>query len=258
MRKILIAGNWKMYKTVEESVAFAKRLKTELPRLDGVDVAVCPPFTSLAPVSEILSGSPIQLGAQDLHWEVEGAFTGEVSAKMLKSVGCALVIIGHSERRAYFSETNAVIAQKLRGALDAGLIPIVCLGERLEEREKGATFEVVSSHLSILKDLGKEEAKQVVIAYEPVWAIGTGKTATPAQAEEVHAFIRKRLREFFGAELSESTRILYGGSVKPDNSEALVKEPDIDGALVGGASLDVASFVNIVKGASLKVKVGVK
>ena len=256
-RKILIAGNWKMYKTAEESVRFVKSLLAQLSMPLLIDVVVCPPFPSLAPVSEILKGSPIGLGAQDLHWENEGAFTGEVSPKMLKAAGCHYVIIGHSERRAYFSETHAVIQQKLRAALREKLLPIVCIGERLKEREKGATFDVVSDHLSILKALDKEEAERVIIAYEPVWAIGTGKTATPEQAQEVHAFIRKRFQEFHGEPLAKSLRVLYGGSVKPENIEALLDESDIDGALVGGASLEPASFLKIVAGGLSKMNVRV-
>ncbi|MBI4436626.1 MAG: triose-phosphate isomerase [Candidatus Omnitrophica bacterium] len=258
MRKILIAGNWKMYKTVEESVAFAKRLRQELPETEGITVAICPPFTSLSSVSEILRGSQIALGAQDVHFEEEGAFTGEVSPKMLVAAGCRYVIIGHSERRAYFSETNALIHQKLRASLRSGLTPILCVGERLEEREKGKTFEVVENHMSVLKGIEKEEVKKVVMAYEPVWAIGTGKTATPAQAQEVHVVLRKLLQTFYDAEVSQSTRILYGGSVKPENSEALVREADIDGALVGGASLEVPSFIKIIQGAQSKIKSGVQ
>ena len=258
MRRILIAGNWKMYKTVEESVAFAKRLRQELPKTDGIEVAICPPFTALASVAEVLRASEIGLGAQDVHFEEEGAFTGEVSPKMLKNTGCRYVLIGHSERRAYFSETNALIHQKLRAALRGGLTPVLCVGERLEEREKGKTTEVVENHMSVLKGIEKEEAKKVVIAYEPVWAIGTGKTATPAQAQEVHLYIRKLLQALYGGEMANATRILYGGSVKPENSEALVREPDIDGALVGGASLDVASFIKIIQGAQPKIKVGLQ
>jgi len=258
MRRVLIAGNWKMYKTVEESVAFAKRLRQELPKTDGVDVAICPPFTALASVAEVLRGSEIGVGAQDVHFEEEGAFTGEVSPRMLKDAGCRYVIIGHSERRAYFSETNALIHQKLRTALRGGLIPILCVGERLEEREKGKTFEVVENHMSVFKGIEKEEAKKGVVAYEPVWAIGTGKTATPEQAQEVHLYIRKLLQTLYGGEMANAARILYGGSVKPENSEALVKEPDIDGALVGGASLDVSSFIKIIQGVQTKIKGGVK
>ena len=254
MRKILIAGNWKMYKTADESVRFVKALRGEVTEPAGIDIVVCPPFTSLAPVGSALSGTSIGLGAQDLHWEEEGAFTGEVSAKMLLAVGCRYVIIGHSERRAYFSETNAVIHQKIRSALRSGLCPIVCVGERLEEREKGRTFEVVANHMSVFKGVEKETAKNVLIAYEPVWAIGTGKTATPEQAQEVHAYIRKLFSDFFG-DLSESVRILYGGSVKPENTASLLDQPDIDGALVGGASLEVNSFVKIVQAGLSRMKV---
>lgn len=258
MRRVLIAGNWKMHKTPRESVDFVKTLLSGLPKPLGIDVALCPPFTSLLSVAEALSGSPVALGAQDLHWEEEGAFTGEVSPKMLKAIGCRYVIIGHSERRIYFSETNAVIHQKLRGAIRHGLSPILCVGERLEEREKNRTFEVVANHLSVFHEIAEREAKNIAIAYEPVWAIGTGKTATPSQAQEVHAWVRHRLRETYGEDFSESLRILYGGSVKPENIEELVREPDIDGALVGGASLDVKSFLRIVEGGLLKMKVRVQ
>jgi len=256
-RKIVIAGNWKMYKTTEESVHFAKTLKSELSKPLGVEVVVCPPFTSLVSVATVLAGSDIRLGAQNLHWEEEGAFTGEVSPKMLKAAGCQYVIIGHSERRAYFSETNAVIHQKLRSALRHGLFPIVCVGERLEEREKGLTFEVVANHMSVFQGIEKEEAKRAIIAYEPVWAIGTGKTATPLQAQEVHATLRKLFRESFGESHAASVRILYGGSVKPENIESLLEEPDIDGALVGGASLDANSFMKIIEGGLSRMKVRV-
>ena len=255
MRKILIAGNWKMYKTAEESVSFVKALQRELTKPLGIEVVVCPPFTSLAPVGTLLSGSSIGLGAQDLHWEEEGAFTGEVSAKMLLAVGCRYVIIGHSERRAYFSETNAVIHQKIQAALRGGLFPIVCVGERLPEREKGLTFEVVANHMSVFQGIEKEAAKNSVIAYEPVWAIGTGKTATPQQAEEVHVHIRKLFGQLFGQPHAESVRILYGGSVKPENIESLLEEPDIDGALVGGAALQVDSFMRIIQGGLSRMKV---
>ena len=257
MRKILIAGNWKMYKTVEEAVRFVKTLKESLPKPLAIDVVVCPPFTSLAPVGQILSGSAIALGAQDLHWEEEGAFTGEVSPKMLKETGCQYVIVGHSERRAYFSETNAVLHQKLQGAIRHGLFPILCIGERLEEREKGRTLEVITNHLSVLEGIEKGSLKKIILAYEPVWAIGTGRNATPAQAEEVHRFIRERLQERYGEELSESVRILYGGSVKLDNIESLLEEPDVDGVLVGGASLEMNSFLKIIEGGLSRMKVRV-
>ncbi|MFH1857971.1 MAG: triose-phosphate isomerase [Candidatus Omnitrophota bacterium] len=253
-RKILIAGNWKMYKTAEDSVRFVKALQSNL-KGTLCDVVVCPPFTSLVPVRAALAGGVIGLGAQNLHWQDEGAFTGEVSPKMLKAAGCAYVIIGHSERRSYFSETNAVIRQKLDAALRHGLFPILCIGERLEERERNRTFDVLSDHLSVFQGLDRKQAESVVIAYEPVWAIGTGRNATPAQAEEVHLFIRKRFKEFYGEDFSKVIRILYGGSVKPDNIASLLLEPDIDGALVGGASLDEESFLKIVAAALERMKV---
>jgi len=257
MRKILIAGNWKMFKTVQESVTFAKALREALAKPVEIDVAVCPPFPSLFPVSEVLSGSVMGVGAQDLHWEEEGAFTGEVSPGMLKAAGCQYTLVGHSERRAYFSETNAVLRQKLKAALRGELIPILCVGERLEEREKNKTFQVIENHLSVFEGLDPKDAAKVVIAYEPVWAIGTGKTATPQQAQEVHAYIRRWVEKSYDATLASNIRILYGGSVKPDNIEALLGESDIDGALVGGASLEVKSFLKIVEGGLSRMKVRV-
>ncbi len=258
MRKILIAGNWKMHKTPEEALSFAASLKSAFPQKPlPIDLVVCPPFPALTSVAEALSGSAIAVGAQNLHWETEGAFTGEVSPAMLKAAGCQYVIVGHSERRAYFSETNAVIRQKLKSALQHGLFPIVCVGERLEEREKNRTLEVIEAHLSVFQGIEKERAKQVIVAYEPVWAIGTGRNATPEQAEEVHAVIRKHFQEMFDRDLAEDLRILYGGSVRPDNIDALLARPDIDGALVGGASLQLGSFQKIVQGGLSRMKVRV-
>lgn len=248
MRIPLIAGNWKMFKTTAEAVALASALVELLKNVDDVEVAVCPPFTTLHAVSKVLASSGIALGAQDLHWEKEGAYTGEVSAPMLLDVGCRYVIVGHSERRQYFSETDGMINKKTRAALEHDLTPIVCVGETLEEREAGRTFEVIEDQVrGSLADLSPEQGRRLVIAYEPVWAIGTGRTATPVEANEAQGFIRTLLASRFGKEISDRIRILYGGSVKPDNIATLMAEPEIDGALVGGASLDAHSFAKIVK-----------
>lgn len=248
MRRPFLAGNWKMYKTVNEALELVAELKIQLQDVKDKDVAVCPPYPSLSAVASVLKNSNIGVGAQNLFWEEEGAFTGEVSAKMLLDVGCKYVIIGHSERRQYFSETNETVNKKVFAALKAGLLPIVCVGEKLEERESGKTFKVIEDHVKNgLKDLTPEQMLKITIAYEPVWAIGTGKTATKEQAQEVHAFIRKLLTEMFGKEVSEAVRIQYGGSVKPENIKELMSQTDIDGVLVGGASLKADSFVKIVK-----------
>ena len=251
MRKIIIAGNWKMNKTVEESITLSNNIKRELFDINNIGIVLCPPFTSLADVHDVTQDSNIDLGAQNMYWENEGAFTGEISPVMLKQLGCKYVIIGHSERRAYFSETNETVNKKVKKALNEGLLPITCVGEKLEEREAGKTFDVVKEHVEKgLIDIKEEEILRTVIAYEPVWAIGTGKTATPKQAEEVHKFIRGILEKKYGKKVSESICIQYGGSVKPDNIEELLNEKDIDGALVGGASLKAESFVSMVKKAS--------
>ncbi len=248
MRKPLIAGNWKMHKTPEEARAFASQLLEELKEEREVEVVVAPPFVSLLPVKEALGNGPIKLAAQNVHWEKEGAFTGEVSPLMLREAGCEYVIVGHSERRGYFGETDEVVNRKVKALLDVGLKPILCVGETLKEREEGKTFEVVEAQVKGgLKDLEAEGGKELVVAYEPVWAIGTGRTATPHQAQEVQAFIRGILKELFGEEVAREIRILYGGSVKPENITELMAEEDIDGALVGGASLKVDSFVKIVR-----------
>ena len=240
-----------MNKTAPEAVLLANGIKRGLFDVGNVEVVLCPPFTSLPDVRDVILDTPISLGAQNMHWEKEGAFTGELSGAMLKKAGCKYVIIGHSERRAYFGETNESVNKKVKAALREGLIPIVCVGEKLEERESGKAFDVVSEHVEKgLQALSESEAVGIVIAYEPVWAIGTGKTASAAQAEEIHKFIRELLAKKYGKNTSESIRIQYGGSVKPDNIESLIKEPDIDGALVGGASLDETSFVGIAKKAS--------
>jgi triosephosphate isomerase len=252
MRKPIIAGNWKMNKTAPESIALANGIKRGLFEIDNIEIVLCPPFTSLSDVKDITQDTNIMLGGQNMHWENEGAFTGEVSPKMLKAFGCRYVIVGHSERRAYFGETNETVNKKVKAALREGLFPIMCVGERLEEREAGKTTDVVSLHVEKgLVNIDKKEISNVVIAYEPVWAIGTGKTATPAQAEEVHKFIRGILTKKYGGEISETIRIQYGGSVKPGNIESLMSEKDIDGALVGGASLKEESFVDMTKKASV-------
>ncbi|MDE1921354.1 MAG: triose-phosphate isomerase [Candidatus Omnitrophica bacterium] len=250
MRKPIIAGNWKLNKTPHEAILLTDELKRELVDVEGVDIVLCPPFIDLADVKEALIDHNIALGAQNLFWEDAGAFTGEISAPMLKDLGVAYVIIGHSERRQYFHETNETVSKRLRAALKHGLNPIVCVGENLAQREANQTFDIIKDHCEgSLKGLSAEEMKKVVLAYEPVWAIGTGKTATPAQAQEVHAFIRQWLAGTFDEGTAGHVRIQYGGSVTPDNIAALMAQPDIDGALVGGASLKAPSFAAIVKGA---------
>jgi len=237
-----------MNTNVEEANALVQDLKMRIKDVTRVEIVVCPPFTSLAVVAEAMKGSQIGLGAQNLYWEKSGAFTGEVSAPMLKSIGCTYVIIGHSERRTYFHETDETVNKKIFAALAEGLKPIVCVGETLAEREQGKTFEVIKRQVTQgLARLSAEQMQTVVIAYEPVWAIGTGKTATPEQAQEVHAFIRKLLMEMFGKTTAEQTRIQYGGSVNASNATTLMRQADIDGALVGGASLKTESFEKIIK-----------
>ncbi len=248
MRKPLIAGNWKLAKTIDESVSTVKELKPLVSDVKDREILVCPVFTSLKAVCEVLKGSNINVGAQDMYWEDKGAFTGEISAPMIKDAGCTHVIIGHSERRQFFHETNETVGKKTIAALKHGLTPIVCIGELLAERESGKTFAVNEKQIREgLGVLSKEQAAKIVIAYEPVWAIGTGKVATPAQAEEVHIYIRKTLAGMFGADVADSTRILYGGSVKPENISDLMSQKNIDGALVGGASLEAVSFAKIIK-----------
>jgi triosephosphate isomerase len=257
MRKTIIAGNWKMYKTIKEAIELSNGIKRELFKLDsqGIDIVLCPPFTALSEVAEVIAESDIALGAQNLYWKDEGAFTGEVSPKMLKETGCAFVIIGHSERRQFFGETNETVNKKIKAALASELTPIVCVGETLKEREAKETFDVLEDHVhNGLDGLNKEDLLKIVIAYEPVWAIGTGKTATPEQAQEVHRYIRDLLGRLYDKETALQIRIQYGGSVKPENISALMQQPDIDGALVGGASLQVASFAEIVKKAAEVIK----
>jgi triosephosphate isomerase len=251
MRKKIIAGNWKMYKDLVESAELVSGLKTKLTSVESdVEVVLCPPFTSLAVVANLLKGSPMKLGAQNMSDQDEGAFTGEISWKMLKSAGCEYVVLGHSERRQYFHESNELINQKAKKALGNGLQPIICVGETLDEREKGITDLVVSTQVKgVLHEIPSTDMSKVVIAYEPVWAIGTGRTATPAQAEEVHMHIRKLLSQLYNWHVADAIVIQYGGSVKPDNAAELMAQPDIDGALVGGACLKAESFAAIVQAA---------
>jgi triosephosphate isomerase len=248
VRKSIIAGNWKMHKTVAEARKLALDVKNSTLNIaGGIDTVLCPPFGALAAVGEVLQGSDVKLGAQNCHWEEKGAFTGEMSPVMLKDLGCAYVIVGHSERRTLFGETDDWVAKKARALLDHGLLPIICVGENLEEREAGTTKDVVRGQLlGSLRGISGEEMLKTVVAYEPIWAIGTGKTATPDQAQEVHAFVRGILIDLHGLEVALRIRIQYGGSVKPDNTAALMAQADIDGALVGGASLDAASFAKIL------------
>ncbi len=249
MRQKIIAGNWKMHKTNPEAVRLVKQLRSRLEKKPArkSKVVIFPPFTALAPVAEELKGSSILLGAQNLFWEEEGAYTGEISAKMIKSTGAKWVIIGHSERRQYFQEDENTVNRKIRIALKNKLKVILCVGEKLEEREENLTKDIVLNQVEWgLKGFTPEELKQIVIAYEPVWAIGTGKTATPEQAQEVHAFIRDILGTLFEEEVGQRMSILYGGSVKPENAEGLLAQPDIDGALVGGACLKADSFHRII------------
>jgi triosephosphate isomerase len=244
-----------MYKTINEATKLVGGLKKELVDFNGVDIILLPAFTALYYVFQAIADSNIQLGAQNLHWEKEGAFTGEISPIMLKDCGCEYVIVGHSERRKYFGETDEVVNKKTKTALNVGLMPIVCIGETLEEREADKTMGVIEAQLSgAFKDFTADEIQGIVVAYEPVWAIGTGKNATPDQAQEVHKFIRGWISSHFSGEIAQELRILYGGSVKPNNIKELMQEQDIDGALVGGASLDVLSFSQIVKGAIAEKK----
>jgi triosephosphate isomerase len=248
MRKPLIVGNWKMYKTSDQAVKLSAALKASLKDFTAADVILCPPFTVLNTAYNVISDTDIQLGAQDLFWEKEGAFTGEISPIMLKDCGCEFVIIGHSERRKYFHETDETINKKIKASLDVGLKPIVCVGETLEEREANKTIEVIKTQLTgCFAGFNIEDMLNVTIAYEPVWAIGTGKNATAAQAQEVHKFIRTWIVEKFSQGVANTIRILYGGSVKPANIKELMNEEDVDGALVGGASLEAASFTDIIK-----------
>ncbi|MFH1691162.1 MAG: triose-phosphate isomerase [Candidatus Omnitrophota bacterium] len=250
MRKKMIAGNWKMNKTTRDAIELANGIKRELSQVSDVSIVVCPPHTALDEVSEVLYESNILLGAQNMHWEDSGAFTGEISSSMLKDLNCSYVILGHSERRQLFHETNEDINKKMKTALKNNLTPILCVGETLEEREKNTTFDVIESQVkNSLNGLTAADITKVVIAYEPVWAIGTGKTATPQQAQEVHAFLRGLLKQIYSQNEAENIIILYGGSVKPSNTKELMSEKDIDGALVGGASLNTKDFCEIVNNA---------
>lgn len=251
MRKKIVAGNWKMHNDLNESKELINGILSGLKNEKyNCEVIVCPPYTSLTEAANLLNGSEVKLGAQNMHFEDKGAFTGEISAGMLKSSGCEYVILGHSERRTIFNEKNDVINKKIKKALSAGLKPIFCIGETLDERESGVTNDVVKTQVvEGLKEISENELKNIVVAYEPVWAIGTGKTATPEQAQEVHAFIRSLIEELYSKEAAEELTIQYGGSVKPDNAAELLGQKDIDGALVGGACLKADSFIGIIKSA---------
>jgi triosephosphate isomerase len=247
MRVPFIAGNWKMFKTVHEAVVFAKELRGLVKDVADVEIVVAPPFTAIHAVAEALRNTNVGVAAQDAYWEREGAFTGEVSAHMIKEAGAEYVIIGHSERRRLFGDTDATVNRKIVAAIAAGLTPIACVGETLEERERNETWSILDRQIKAgLDTLTGENIADLVIAYEPVWAIGTGRTASAVQAEEAHLHIRKRLGQWFGADAADHCHLLYGGSVKPDNIAELIHEPDVDGALIGGASLDVGSFADIV------------
>jgi len=249
-RRMFIAGNWKMFTTPAEAAALVKALKVKVVNIHKTEMAVCPPCTNLSTVAELLKGTAIKLGAQNLFWEEEGAYTGEISAKMLLGAGCEYVIIGHSERRQYFGETDVTVNRRLKRALAAGLLPIVCVGETLAQRQAGETEKVVETQVrGAFAEISPADFAKVVIAYEPVWAIGTGLNATPEQAQEVHTFIRRLLENLYNRELSAGCRIQYGGSVKPANAAELMRQSDVDGALVGGASLQAESFAAIIKAA---------
>ena len=248
MRTPLVMGNWKMHGTLAEARTLATAIRDGLKRPRGVEVVVCPPFTALAAVGEILAGSPIRLGAQNCHWEASGAYTGEVSPAMLAELGCRYVLVGHSERRRELGETDQRISLKVQAALAHGLTPVLCVGETADERRQGLTFTTVEGQLRAGRaGMMPDAVGKIVLAYEPVWAIGTGVNATPAQAAEVHGYLRGLLSELTSKETAQTIRILYGGSVKADNADALAPEPEIDGALVGGASLNAPGFIAIVR-----------
>jgi triosephosphate isomerase len=248
MKKPFIAANWKMNKTVRESIAFAKRLAEEFSESCDRDIVIAPPFTSLYPLHEILDRSPIGMAAQNMYWEEKGAYTGEISAEMIVDAGCEYVIIGHSERRSLFGESNEHTNKKIKTALAFGLRPIFCVGETLTEREAGSTFNIVEKQLKDgLNNILSDDIRRIIVAYEPVWAIGTGRTATAEQAKDVHGFIRKVIGDKLGSKSSEEIAIIYGGSVNRQNINDLMSQPEIDGVLVGGASLDFESFVDIVR-----------
>jgi triosephosphate isomerase len=247
MRTPFIAGNWKMFKTVAEAAAFVTDLRAAVKNARGVQVVVGPPFTAIHAAAQAARGSNIEVSAQDLHWEKQGAFTGEISATMIKEAGATYVIVGHSERRQLFGETDAIVNRKVQSAIAQALTPIMCIGETLDERERSETLAVLDRQIKGgLDGVTAEQVAALVIAYEPVWAIGTGRNATAAQAGEAHAHIRMRLRQWFGGDTADKCRVIYGGSVKPDNIRELIAEPEVDGALVGGASLEVKGFAEIV------------
>jgi len=250
MKRPLIAANWKMYKSVSEALTVVSSIKAGVHKATECEIVICPPYTALQAVGRALKESTIELGAQDMHPESEGAFTGEISPLMLKDLGCRFVILGHSERRTHLHETDEFVNRKVKAALKFSLIPIVCIGETLEQREARKAFEVVKSQFDgSLKDLDEDDIQRTVIAYEPVWAIGTGRTATPEQAEQMHSYVRRLLHEKYGEAASSRVLLLYGGSVRPDNMSALMQKPNVDGALVGGASLKAESFIQIVMNA---------
>jgi triosephosphate isomerase len=247
MRRPFIAGNWKMFKTVHETKVYVKELRSLVKDVEDVTVVIAPPFTALHAASEAARNTNIAVSAQNMYWEREGAFTGEISAGMIKEAGAEYAIVGHSERRTLFGETDATVNRRATAAITGLLTPIVCIGETLEQRERNETMDVIDRQIKAgLDGLSGDQVAALVMAYEPVWAIGTGRTATPAQAGEVHAHIRSRLRQWFGAPAADQCLVLYGGSVKPDNIGELMAQPDVDGALVGGASLDVRTFYDII------------
>jgi len=249
-RKVVIAGNWKMNKTAAEGKKFVEEFIPKVAGIDNIEIIVCPAFTALPSVVSAAAGSNVKVGAQNIHWAESGAFTGEISAEMLKETGVDYVIIGHSERRQYFAETDKTVNQRLKAALAAGLIPMVCIGELLEERESGKTESVLDTQIrGGLAGISAEDMTKIIVAYEPVWAIGTGKTATPEMAEETHAYVRSVITDMFGEAISAQVRIQYGGSMKAANSAELVTQEDIDGGLVGGASLEPDSFAELIKNA---------
>jgi triosephosphate isomerase len=246
-RKKIVAGNWKMNKSIAEAVVLAQGIKLDLGDFRDVDVVVCPPFTALKAVSDEITSTSIKLGGQNMHFEQDGAYTGEISAAMLRDVYCHYVILGHSERRTYFGETDTIVNKKTKAALAATLIPIVCVGETLEQRQSGSTFDVLRTQVSGSLDGLGDDLKKVVVAYEPVWAIGTGETASPEQAQEAHQYIRSVIESISNSDTAQTVRIQYGGSVKPGNAAELFSMPDIDGGLIGGASLEARSFVEIIR-----------
>jgi len=247
MRHPFIAGNWKMFKTVHDTVVYVKEFRRLVKDIEDVEIVIAPPFTAVYAAAEAARNSHIGVAAQNLHWERDGAFTGEIAGPMIKEAGAEYVIIGHSERRTLFGETDQSVNRKIGAGIAAGLVPIVCIGETLAEREAGETLSVLDRQIkSGFDGVTGEQVGALVIAYEPVWAIGTGRTATADQAQEAHAHIRQRLRQWFGAPAADECHVIYGGSVKPDNTKDLIAQPDVDGALVGGASLDIKSFFEIV------------